>query len=268
MGAINYRDGVSIGELVVYFPALAIAILLGVRHGFGRSSGWFYLILFSLVRIVGACFQLATISKPTDSTLYIGGAVLQNIALSPLELASLGLLSRLFDGIRKVNTVAVSPHMIRLIQVVVTVGLILGIVGGVQSGNDFTSGGTYVPQTLSKVSVVLYLAGWVAIVGLSVIGYSNISSAIPGDNRILIAVAVAIPLILVRIIYAAVTMFGHLASFNLITGNVTILLCMAILEEFAVVIVYEIMGFTLDRLPKGGKNQQQMQMPAYGSGRV
>jgi hypothetical protein len=37
---ITYRNGVSIAEIAVYVPCLAIAILLCVRHGFARSSGW------------------------------------------------------------------------------------------------------------------------------------------------------------------------------------------------------------------------------------
>jgi hypothetical protein len=37
---LTYRNGVSIAEIIVYVPILAIAILLSIRHGFSRSAGW------------------------------------------------------------------------------------------------------------------------------------------------------------------------------------------------------------------------------------
>src|ERR1700753_2608381 len=40
---LTYRNGVSIAEIIVYVPSLAIAIFLCVRHGFARSSGWMFL---------------------------------------------------------------------------------------------------------------------------------------------------------------------------------------------------------------------------------
>jgi hypothetical protein len=50
---LTYRNGVSIAEIIVYVPSLAIAIFLSVRHGFARSSGWMFLIVFCLARLIG-----------------------------------------------------------------------------------------------------------------------------------------------------------------------------------------------------------------------
>ena len=86
--AVDYRNGVSILLLVFYLPALAIAILLTVRHGFARSSGWRFMIIFSLARILSACFQLATINDPNNTSLYVGYSVLIGIAVSPIELVA------------------------------------------------------------------------------------------------------------------------------------------------------------------------------------
>lgn len=91
---IGYRQSVSIAVLVLYVPALAIAIFLSIRHGFRSSSGWRFMIIFTLARVLGSCLELATISQPNNTSLYIGYATLINIALSPLELVAYGLLSR------------------------------------------------------------------------------------------------------------------------------------------------------------------------------
>jgi hypothetical protein len=82
---VDYREGVAIGELVCYVPALSIAILLAVRHGFGRSSGWFFLIMLSLARIIGAAMQIAIASNPTSISLYTGSAILTNTGFSPVS---------------------------------------------------------------------------------------------------------------------------------------------------------------------------------------
>lgn len=88
--AVDYRSGVSILILIFYLPALAIAILLTIRHGFGKSAGWRFMIIFTLARILSACFQLATINQPKNVSLYVGYSVLIGIAVSPLELVAFG----------------------------------------------------------------------------------------------------------------------------------------------------------------------------------
>ena len=88
--AIDYRSGASILLLIFYLPALATAILLSVRHGFTKSAGWRFMIIFTLARILSACFQLATINQPHNVSLYVGYSVLIGIAVSPLELVAFG----------------------------------------------------------------------------------------------------------------------------------------------------------------------------------
>lgn len=87
---VDYRNGVSILLLIFYIPALAIAIFLTIRHGFSKSSGWRFMIIFTLARILCACFQLATINQPRNVSLYVGYSVLIGVAISPLELVAFG----------------------------------------------------------------------------------------------------------------------------------------------------------------------------------
>jgi hypothetical protein len=247
---ISYRDGVSIGELAVYVPGLIIAIYLAVHHGFGRSAGWFFLIIFTLARVLGACLQLATISSPTNINLYIGYGILQNIGLSPLMLATLGLLSRLVDNINVTHHTFISHRIFKFIELVILVGLILGIVGGVNAGNDFVNTGTFVPGTLNKVGTALFIACYVAIVLSTILISFSIQHATHGEKRILLAVAISLPFLLVRLVYSIMSTLVRNNQFNLLDGSVTILLCVAFIEEFVVVVIYEGTGLTLQKLPK------------------
>lgn len=135
---LSQTNQVAIAVLCVYVPALAIAVLLAVRHGFRRSAGWLYLVLFCLIRVVGASMQLATINDPTNTSLYVGAFTLNSIGLSALILIMLGLTSRLVESIQQSQNVLVNPRSLRLVQTVVMVGLILGIVGGTRMGDQIS----------------------------------------------------------------------------------------------------------------------------------
>ena len=67
---IGYRQGVSIVVLIFYIPALAIAIFLSIRHGFRRASGWRFMIIFTLARVLGSCLELSN-DQPAKELLTI-----------------------------------------------------------------------------------------------------------------------------------------------------------------------------------------------------
>ena len=130
-------------------------------------------------------------------------------------------------------------------------GIILSIIGGVDSGNDYSKTGRYVPQTLTKVGLGLFIASFVAILATTIILSKSISHAEPGEKRVLLAVAVSLPLLLVRLIYASIYDYKkNSTKFSSLNGSVTILLCMALLEEIAILLVYEGVGLTLRKVRK------------------
>lgn len=247
---LTYHNGVSIAEIVVYVPALAVAALLAFRHGLNRNAGWLFLIIFSLARIIGPCMQLATIGNPRETALYTGSSVLQSTGLSPLELAAIGLLSRLLDSINRSHRTLLNTRMIKLIELVILVGLILGIVGGVDASNNYVNTGIYQATKLSKASTALFIVSWVAIVVATIIISFSASYAEQGEKRLLLAVALSLQFLLVRLVYSILTVFTHNKNFSMLSPNVTILLCVALVEEFIVVIIYLGVGLTLHQIPK------------------
>jgi hypothetical protein len=95
MGSITYSDAIAIAQIVYYSPALLASIFVCVRHGFSKASGWFFLILFCLIRLIGASAELATITNPTSSTAITIALICAVMGTSPLLLSSLGLISRM-----------------------------------------------------------------------------------------------------------------------------------------------------------------------------
>jgi MFS family permease len=265
MTHLTYRNGVSIAEIVVYVPALCIAAFLAIRHGLGQNSGWLFLILFCLARIIGPCMQLAEISHPTDLSLFEGSAILQNVALSPLMLATIGLLSRLLESIHRSKRTVLHSSMFHLIHLIIIVGLILGIVGGTDAANSFITTGKYTPTDLNKAGTALFIVAYIAMVTLILIISFHVSHAEKGEKRLFIAVVISLPFILVRLVYSIISTFTHNKNFNLLTGSVTVFLCVALIEEFIVVAVYEGTGLTLKKASKDVHYEATQQIPSRES---
>ena len=94
MGKVTYSDGVAIYELVYYSPCLATSLSVVLRHGPTKESGWIFLTTFCLVRIIGAAARIATIVRSDIKTAHTIAEVTSLLGLSPLLMASLGLVSR------------------------------------------------------------------------------------------------------------------------------------------------------------------------------
>ncbi|KAG0648668.1 hypothetical protein D0Z07_4626 [Hyphodiscus hymeniophilus] len=161
MGNITYQDSVSIAEIAVYLPALIIACCLAICHGFSRNSGWIFLIVFCLARIIG-------------------------------------------------------PF-----------GLILGIVRDINANDAIKNGAPYHPGTLSKAGTALIAVSYVLLVTFCAFTYSSVERAELGEKRLFLA-----------------------NEFNLLTGNVTVLVCAALLPELISVVIFETMGLTLQKTVK------------------
>ena len=86
---------IAIIELCVYIPIFPLAVLVVLRHGWKKQLGWIYLAVFCVIRIAGAGFKIASTTNPGNSTDLEWSSILQSVGLSPLLMASLGLLKRM-----------------------------------------------------------------------------------------------------------------------------------------------------------------------------
>lgn len=92
---ITAREGLAIGTLIFYFPALFVASFVAFKHGFGRQAGWYFLIVLSLCRIVGSICGIVSESRPSTGAI-TAFVVLSGVGLSLLLLTVLALLKRVY----------------------------------------------------------------------------------------------------------------------------------------------------------------------------
>lgn len=91
---LSTREAIAVAELVVYIPAFALALLVFIRQGFTRQLGFLYLVIFTAIRIAGAAVEILSQQNPTNPSDAEWAGILSTIGLSPLLLASTGLLKR------------------------------------------------------------------------------------------------------------------------------------------------------------------------------
>lgn len=77
-------DGLSAATLAIYVILALPTLFVLVKHGVHGFLGWFFLFAFCSLRIIGSALNMKSSSG--------AGSIVSNVGLSPLLLASLGIL--------------------------------------------------------------------------------------------------------------------------------------------------------------------------------
>lgn len=238
----TYRHAISVVQLIIFIPSLLPSLIFIWRHGFSRNAGFLFLVIFCLLRIVGAICDLVTISDPSSTGLYITSAVCSSIALSPLIMLCSGLLSRVNTFIPERSGLFNTSLLLRLLRLVSIAGAILSIVAFTE---NMSMEALKHPGSLIKIAMILFIVAWVLLLLALAILTRHVSVIQAGERRILLAVGLSAAFILVRLIYAILIWFATSSVFNLYNGNNTAMLIMSVMPEFAITIVCLVIGLTL-----------------------
>ncbi|PHH60449.1 hypothetical protein CDD81_1661 [Ophiocordyceps australis] len=242
--SLDAYDGISIASLIVYVPLLAGAIFICLKHGFSRCSGWFFLNVLVLARLIGSCLHLATISQPEKEGLYTGWMILNGFGLGPLVLLLLALLSRVFESINRQGHVFVKPLCNQVIQALMFAAILLVVIGGTQSDFSFENGAMQVKYSSASRAGTAIMAAVVGLVGLEwLLALQKQGYVYQGEHRIILAVGFSLPFVIVRVVYSCLLVFGHQRP------NAWMYLGMLVIPELVVAVALEALGFMLDRAP-------------------
>lgn len=245
------HDTVAVLGLIFYIPAFSLALYVCIKHGFRRSSGWLYILILCLVRIIGSVCQFISNKNPSTGLLQ-AVLILDSIGISPLLLATLGVLSRFVDFVNTRATPIFTVRHFRIVQIILTLGVVLSIAGG--TSITLSADGSYKSATSSKVGVLLYIVGFSATIIISLVSVPR-RSVVPGKERhVPVVIFLAIPFIVVRLLYSVLCAFGHNRLFSIATGSVSVTIGMSVIEEFVVVGMYILLGLWLEKVHDGPTN--------------
>lgn len=265
---VSFAEGISIAELCVYIPILILTLIIIFRHGFQRQLGWIYLSIFCLIRLIGAGFKISSVHNPANKTDTEWAAILNSVGLSPLLMASLGLLKRITDqcsthvrsnsnilpvgGIigklvtSKATANSRRSRIIQVAQLPTMIALILCIAGGTDAASSSTSEQQSGTKD-TKAGVIIFCIVYILLAFLAIITVTDVRKAERGEKRIYIAVMAALPFIAIRLLWSVISAFSHSKDFSVVNGKPVIQLVMATLEEFVVVVMYTVAGLTVGR---------------------
>jgi hypothetical protein len=128
-------------------------------------------------------------------------------------------------------------------------GLILAIYGGA-AHQDTATQYTFGTNPVTKAAVIVFAVVLLASVVMFGMMLTRKSEIPRGEKRLLVVIAIAEPLVLIRLTYAMLFIFGAGMRWNTAFGDVTAYLCMAVLEEIVVITVALGVGLTLKKIPK------------------
>lgn len=135
--------------------------------------------------------------------------------------------------------------ILKIVQVPAGIALILCIVGATNVNNAVQ----IYSQTTVKAGIIIFAVVYAALVLLDVCAIAVRRATRRGESLLIIAVALALPFLAVRVIYSLLALFSGDTKFNPITGSNTVALFMDTLMECAVVLIYLFAGFNLSTVP-------------------
>jgi hypothetical protein len=259
---LPYGGIVNVVTLIIYFVYLCLAIWLTARHGLGHNYPWICIMILSLCRVTQVSLDLAATElfppqTAPNTTLESGVAILTEIGLTPLFMSTASLLNATNrpKG-RRMQWVLFLLHLPLLVS------LILIVAGGIDP--DSREGPTYAATETTKAGVALYCACCVILIWATIVISSRLYLADSTEVKILTTVVMSLPFFVVDVVYMMCFAFESLwgsQKFNVISGNVTLQLCMQVIMEYVIVGLYLALG--LELLDKASRLRERAEQIDY-----
>jgi hypothetical protein len=232
--AVPYPAIVNIITIPFFFVFLILSIYLIIRQGLGRSSPWIWLMLLSVCRLTQVSLDLAATTmypgkNTANTSLESGVAILTTMGLTPLFMATSSLLNATTKPKgRRMQWILLMLHIPLIMS------FILIVAGGIDP--DSRDGPTFAATEATKAGVSLYLACFVVLIWATTVISARLYLADSEEVKILTTVVISMPFFLVDVVYMMCFAFEKWVAdeqegwqhgrFNVISGDVTIQLCM------------------------------------------
>ncbi|KAI5795721.1 hypothetical protein EDC01DRAFT_62671 [Geopyxis carbonaria] len=251
------------------FLVLAICNLVFVPRGYHREyTGWICIAAFCLIKITGNALTIhIQLTNSTSTSLLSVAGIFTNIALSPLLSAAIAFANNATNALP--TPYPLFQRFMRLLQILLLVALILGVVAGTDIASaapDSSDANNAV--TLLLASCALFMVAWSFLTLATVFLLHSLHAA--GNARTLIkAVALALPFLLVRVIYSLLVAThtsranpsGTYNRFSAAGGELGWTLVMGFLMELGVVAILTTAGVSLHRFEKRREGELEKGMP-------
>ncbi|KAF2213564.1 hypothetical protein CERZMDRAFT_90483 [Cercospora zeae-maydis SCOH1-5] len=248
MVSLTTHGILAIAEIAFFAPAFVISVGLCIKQNCIRNLGWFYMVMISILRLVGAsCVLYMETQNSYSSGLQETAAITSAVGTAPLLLALLGLVARVNESMRPDG---LSRNVFRPIHLVSLAALILSVVGGIntsKSGKDSYDLG----RTLLKVGSVIFFLIWMTLSALAIFTFCRRFRAPSSESKLVLTCVCVLPFLLVRLVYTLAVSFSSPGSiFAYPSPSVPVQASMMFAMEAIVLCFYIIAGLLTPRQVK------------------
>ncbi|KAI2616840.1 hypothetical protein GGR54DRAFT_609036 [Hypoxylon sp. NC1633] len=223
--------------LVIYITLSLPTIYITVKHGIKHAAiiGWLFLFAFFSLRIVASAIEI----NDSESS---SAALIASVGLSPLLAAACGVLheSRAYllpKSRRRFDT----PYFV-FFHFLITTAIAL-VAAGAANLDSSTLSADQVQSSyaLVKSGIVMLLLGWVSLAILTIASYqqtlthkSGKLDEHMGGRKLLLAVAISIPFLGIRVLERLVYFFTNNPELDPLSGSLGIRVGLEVIEEIIV----------------------------------
>ncbi|CAI6332753.1 unnamed protein product [Periconia digitata] len=236
---LAYGGVVNACTMVVYFIYMLIAIWLSIKQGLGHNFPWICITILSACRLTQVSMDLAATklyppATAANTALESGVAILTSIGLTPLFMSTSSVLNMTSGPKgRRMQWILI------LLHVPLTISLILIVAGGIDP--DSRDSPTFAATEPTKAGIAIYCTCFAVLVWATTLIAARLYLANPLEVKILTTVVLSLPFFLIDVVYMMCFAFEDLwgnQKFNVISGNVTLQLCMQVITEYIIVGLY------------------------------
>ncbi|EJT75605.1 hypothetical protein GGTG_05538 [Gaeumannomyces tritici R3-111a-1] len=240
----GYRDAISVLQVAAFTIYLGVAFVVLCT----RRSGWWSLLVFSLLRLVGAALMLATFER-NSRDVWAGVLVCESLCIAQMTVLLKTLLARL-------NRFAcVLPTWGFVLPEALAFGGIGLATAGFVYAEDWPD--PLAPNPIAQSAVVFFTALYLYTVGLFVrLWVARDDKVPPAERPALLCFAILMPFMLARISYSLVFVITGDERFNAVLGDPTVYLFLVAANEVGMVAGWSTTTLKLGKLP--------FKMNAYG----
>ncbi|RDX56259.1 hypothetical protein OH76DRAFT_608389 [Lentinus brumalis] len=278
---LDARGIIAAVQIATYGPLLFVAVFLAWWER-DRRMGWAFLGVLSVLRLMGGMTHVLSEYNPTnvaERTIYI---IAEGAGQGPLLAATLGFLRTVSQ--HSLDKTFVFSRGIIVCALSGATGVILAIIGGAR-GTSATTWDEYDDNvTLRHVAIILFIILFSGMLCIVMYCWMNWKRILRYRRRLLIAITMTVPLLLVRIIYGVLSAWGPatvtfvgghqvpvhpsdsgLGKFSAASSQWGIYFVMSVMMEYIAVAIY-LLGGVLIPLRKETSYESEKSDGDYGSG--
>lgn len=247
------KEILAVVELIIYICVAPVIAYTYHKHRIHSITGHIYLFVFVILRLTADGLTISSRNDPSGSTT---GAIINSIGLSPLLLATVGIINEarayILGSLHNGNAKKYGYLAELILHALVVTGVALLAVGSSKSFSATASSDLDKPRALAYAGAILLLIAWIIICAwnLSTLKISNNQKRRGKDHRLarllMTEIIISLPFTGIRIIYSVVYTFDHSPSLSPATSSFAVSFCLVFLVQLIAALIL-VVGLVVTR---------------------